>query len=136
MDAAAVEGLRLPAHAWLDGTPLNAIELLLGGKPDGTTVSQRLLPRAREFVGTVVPRSLSFIIGVVARMVEELELPAQQPGLSLQILQSLSACMRRGFDTFTKLEFANADRALIGRVEVHQAFAEVWKSILGEPDDL
>ncbi|MGQ0589819.1 MAG: DEAD/DEAH box helicase [Sphingosinicella sp.] len=135
LDVAAVEGLRLPAHAWLEGIPLNKIEVLLGGNPDGSAAA-RLLPRAREFVGTVVPRSLSFIVGVVARMVEELALINQQPSVSSEILQSLSACVRRGFDTPAKLEYANADRALIGRVEAHRAYADMITSLLDGFDDL
>ncbi|HEV7264133.1 MAG TPA: DEAD/DEAH box helicase [Falsiroseomonas sp.] len=136
IDAAAMEGLRKPAHAWLGGKPLNAIERLLGGDPTGKVATARLLPRAREFVGTVIPRSLSFIVGVVARLVEELALPDEQPTLSGSLMPGLSACVRRGFDHPAKLEYANANRSLIGRVEVHHAFADMMKSLLDDSDDL
>lgn len=135
IDAAAIEVLRLPSHAWLEGIPLNDIERMLGGNPDGSAAAQ-LLPRAREFVGTVVPRSLSFVLGVVARMVEELTVAEQQPDISSDVLQSLSACVRRGFDTSAKLELANADRTLIGRVETHRAYAEMIASLFDDLDDL
>ncbi len=81
VNAAAIEILRLPSHAWLEGKPLNEIERMMGGNPDGSTAAQ-LLPRAREFVGTVVPRSLSFALGVVARIAEELTVNSQQPDIS------------------------------------------------------
>lgn len=80
-----------------------------------------------------MPRSLSFVLGVVARMVEELAVTEQQPGISSDVLQSLSACVRRGLDTTAKLELANADRTLIGRVEIHRAYAEMIDSLF---DDL
>jgi hypothetical protein len=114
---------------------LNAIERLLGGDPNGKKATAQLLPRAREFVGTIIPRSLSFIVGAVARLVEELALPDQQPNLSGSLMPSLSACVRRGFDHPAKLEYANADRRLIGRVEVHRAYADMLKSLLDDFDD-
>lgn len=135
VDAGALEALRLPSHAWLGGVPLNDIERMLGGNPDGAAAAQ-MLPRAREFVGTVVPRSLSFVLGVVARMAEELAVAEQQLDISTDILQSLSACARRGFDTSAKLEYANADRTLIGRVEVHRAYAEMIAALFDDLDDL
>jgi hypothetical protein len=136
VDAQAIESLRLPVHAWLAGTPLNEIERLLGGDPENRRTGSHVLPRARELVGTVIPRSLSFIIGAVARLVEELGLTTQQPGLPVQLLESLSACVRRGFDNPSKLEFANRDRTIIGRVEVHRAYADLMKSIRDDFDDL
>ncbi|MGS1018093.1 DEAD/DEAH box helicase [Allosphingosinicella humi] len=135
IDSGALEALRSPSRAWLEGVPLNDIERMLGGNPDGN-VSAQMLPRAREFVGTVIPRSLSFVLGVVARMAEELAIAEQQLDLSTEILQSLSACARRGFDTSAKLEFANADRTLIGRVEVHRAYNEMMAILFDDLDDL
>lgn len=136
LDAATVEGLRLPVHAWTNGKPLNEIERLLGGDTQSTKEGANFLPRARELVGTVIPRSLSFLVGAIARLVEELEIVAKQPDISTQLLQSLAACVRRGFDNPSKIEFANADRALIGRVEIHVAYANVIRSIQDEFDDL
>lgn len=136
IDAAAVEGLRAASHAWIEGVPLNAIERLLGGDPDGKRTGAALLPRAREFVGTVVPRSLSFVVGVVARLVEELALPEQQRGLAGPLLPSLAACTRRGFSNPALLDFANSNRNLIGRVEVHRAYADMVRSAFDDLDDL
>ncbi len=136
LDDVAVEALRAPAKAWIEGTPLDAIERLLGGDPDSTRKKAFLLPRAREFAGTIVPRALSFIVSVVARLVEELDLPSKQLGLSEQLLNSLAACVRRGFDSSSKLEFANANRKLAGRVETHRAYARVMQEIADQFGDL
>lgn len=136
VDANAVEALKGAGRAWLEGMPLNEIETLLGGAPNGAKQTQRLLPRAREFVGTVIPRSLSFIAGVVARMVEELKLADQQPELERSVLRSLSGAVRRGFDTVAKLEYANANRSLAGRVEVHRAYKKALDDLIASFDDL
>ncbi len=122
LDASALEALKPAALAWLLGQPLNEVEALLGGMPNGTRATQRQLPRAREFVSAVIPRSLSFVIGVVARMVQELGLPGNQPDLDESMLRALSGAVRRGFDTVAKLEYANANRGLLGRVAVHLAY--------------
>lgn len=136
LDAEAVEALRGASRAWLEGTPLNEIERLLGGDPEGTTAALRILPRAREFVGSVVPRALAFIAGVVARLVEELALADAQPTIDEAVLKSLAASVRRGFDTVAKLEFANSERALVGRVEAHIAYHQRWAQLLDDLDDL
>jgi len=136
LDGNAVEALKGAARAWLEGKPLNEIERLLGGAPFGAKQTQRLLPRAREFVGTVVPRGLSFIASVVARLVEELQLIEQQPALDPSILGNLSGAIRRGFDTVAKLEYANTHRSLVGRVEVHRAYQKGIDELLARFDDL
>ena len=136
VDVSSIDGLKPAVTAWLAGKPLNQIERLLGGDPDSAIAAQVLLPRAREFAATVIPRALSFIIGVVARLVEELDLASRQPGLLPQLVQSLSACTRRGFDTPTKLEFANANRELIGRVEVHAAVSSIWDLLESEDGEV
>lgn len=133
LNKAAIEALREPLKAWIEGKPLNQIEQRLGGDP--STKSNAHLARAREIAGTVVPRGLSFIAGVVARMTEEIGLPSKQPGLSPQLLQNLGACVRRGFDVVAKLEFANANRELIGRVQAHKAYDEAIRSISEEFSD-
>lgn len=111
-------------------------ERLLGGDPDGTTAALRILPRAREFVGSVVPRALAFIAGVVARLVEELALTEAQPTIDEAVLKSLAASIRRGFDTPAKLELANSDRTLVGRVEAHIAYRQRWAQLLDDDYDL
>lgn len=136
LDDAAIEALRAPAKAWIEGLPLRDIERLLGGDPDSAKETQLLLPRAREFAGTIVPRALSFILSVVARLVEELDLPAKQLGITEHLLNSLAGCVRRGFDTPSKLEHANANRKLFGRVETHKDYAKVMQEIADMFSDL
>ena len=123
LTAGTMQALKPAARAWLEGRPLNEVERLLGGRPNGANASQRQLPRAREFVSTVVPRSLSFLAGVVARMAQELGL-AEDDDNDESVLRALSGAVRRGFDTVPKLEFANANRRLVGRVATHLAYDE------------
>lgn len=136
LEAAAVNGLREATKGWLRGVPLNVIEGQLGGAPHSTNPSLRILPRTRELVGTVIPRGLSFIAGVVARMAQELDLPEQQAELSEAMLASLSGAVRRGFDTVAKIEFANANRGLASRVAVHLAYQQSIDDLLAGLDDL
>jgi hypothetical protein len=123
LTAGTMQALKPAARAWLEGRPLNEVERLLGGTPNGATASQRQLPRAREFVSTVVPRSLAFLAGVVARMTQERGL-AEDGDNGEPVLRALSGAVRRGFDTVPKLEFANANRRLVGRVATHLAYDE------------
>ncbi len=136
LDAAAIEALKESMRGWLQGEPLNVIEGQLGGAPDSTNPLLRILPRARELVGSVIPRGLSFIAGVVARMTQELGLPEQQADLSETMLASLSGAVRRGFDTVAKMDFANANRALASRVAVHRAYQQSIDDLLAGMDDL
>jgi hypothetical protein len=121
LDGASVQSLQPAIEAWLTGVPLNAIERLLGGDPDGATKTQKMLPRTRAFVTTVIPRGLSFIVGIVSRMVEEMELEV----LDAAMIKSLSPAVRRGFNTLAKLEFASSRPELISRVEAHAAYAKL-----------
>lgn len=136
LNPAAMQALKPAARAWLEGRPLNEVEALLGGAPNGALATQRQLPRAREFVSTLVPRSLSFVAGVVARMVQELGLPDNQSELDESMLRALSGAVRRGFDTLAKLEYANANRGLLGRVAVHLAYNESQKNPFADFDAL
>lgn len=82
--------------------------------------------RARELIATFIPRGLSFVIGVVARMAEELDADKSQPPLELELLQSLSGAVRRGFDTVGKLQFANGHREILGRLQLHRLYEETY----------
>ena len=124
IDSSALSAILPGVSSWLEGKPINAIELALGGDPEGLSDSAKMCMRARELVSTFIPRGLAFVIGVVARMAEELNLPALQAGVETKLIQSLSAAVRKGFDSVDKLEFANSHREILGRVAAHLSFAE------------
>ncbi|MBO2945269.1 DEAD/DEAH box helicase [Paenibacillus sp. F411] len=111
-------------QGWISGRPLNEIERLLGGDPEGTTETAKMCPRARELVSTFIPRGLSFIMMIVIRMVEELDLFALQEDLDKSLMNSLSIAVRKGFDSVEKLEFANARKNIYGRVQLHILYVQ------------
>jgi hypothetical protein len=81
-----------------------------------------MCPRARELISTFIPRGLSFVMGVISRMVKELDLYSSQTDLDESMMQSLTAAVRRGFDTNAKLEYANAHKGILGRVQLHKLY--------------
>ena len=85
--------------AWLHGEPLDAIERILKGDPDAKAPTKAICPRARELASTFVVRGLSFIAGVVARMVMDMDLMSDDDPQASQVVQSLAAAVRRGFDS-------------------------------------
>lgn len=124
LDGSILSTLLPGIQGWISGKPLNEIERLLGGNPDGPTATAKLCPRARALVATFIPRGISFIMMVVSRMVEELELYALQDGLNKSLINSLSIAVRKGFDSIEKLEFANTDKNIHGRVQLHMLFGQ------------
>lgn len=122
--------------AWLHGEPLNAIERILKGDPDAKAPTKAICPRARELASTFVVRGLSFIAGVVARMVMDMDLTSDGDPEASQVVQSLAAAVRRGFDSPEKLAFANGHPQVLGRVELHRLYAaENSEDDLGFEDD-
>lgn len=119
----ALNGLIPGIVAWLSGMPLSAIETQLGGDPNGGE-TQRVCPRARDLVGTVIPRGLSFIVGIVAHVVEELDPFDGQEDLDRGLIESLGSAVRRGFDSVDKLSFATERKHLFGRVQAHLAWSQ------------
>ena len=132
----AVETLRPAVRAWLEGKPLVELERILGGDPDSSRPALCVLPRARELIATVIPRGLSFIVSLVGRMVQELDMAGEQEDLNMNVVQSLAPAVRRGFDDTGKLEFANSNRDLSSRVQVHMAYAKMIDSLASDFDDL
>ena len=116
---ALLPGLR----AWIQGSPLCEIEVLLGGEPNSTKAGERMCPRARDLVGTVIPRGLSFVIGLVSHVVEEVDPFEEQEELGEELVEALGAAVRKGFDTPEKLVFATENPTILSRVQVHQAWA-------------
>jgi len=112
-------------QAWIKGAPLAGIEEILGGEPHSETMTKKVCPRARSLASAVIPRGISFILGIVSHVVKDVDPFEQQEGLNKQLIECLSSAVRRGFDTPEKLFFANDDRAIIGRVQAHILWAAV-----------
>lgn len=110
--------------AWISGLPINEMERQLGGQPDSKSETAKMCPRSRDLIATFIPRGLAFVMGVVSRMVIELDLCNKQEDLSEDLVKSLSAAVRRGFDTVPKLDYANKHKDVTGRVLLHKNFAQ------------
>ena len=123
VDAGILDELRPAITAWVKGKTIAEIETVLGGKPHGSSRNERVCPRSRELIGTVIPRALSFIFSIVSYTVLELELFEEQEELSRELIEGLSPAVRLGFDDVEKLKFATGDPKLLGRVQAHRAWA-------------
>lgn len=110
--------------AWIEGENMRSIELVLGGEPDHHTPTKCACPRARELAGTIVPRAISFVLSLVARVVSEVIGPEEPPELDRQLLEFLGTIVRRGYDSPDMLFHAMDNKHLLGRVQVHAA----WKT--------
>jgi DEAD/DEAH box helicase len=124
LNAAVLDILVPGVKGWIMGKPLNEMEIDLGGDPNGKSETAKMCARSRELIATFLPRGLSFIMGVISRMAEELDVASSQDDLDESVLKSLTAAVRRGFDTVGKLEFANARREILGRVQLHKLYDE------------
>jgi len=120
-------------RAWITGQPLRQIEIELGGDPDSiNSRTKRLCPRARDLVGTVIPRGLSFTLGLISKVAKDLDPFASQPTLSQQVIEALSAAIRKGYDTPEKLFHASQHKSILSRVQMHEAFANRATIIFGQ----
>ncbi|RWL47624.1 MAG: DEAD/DEAH box helicase [Mesorhizobium sp.] len=135
VNGAVLDELAPGIKGWIQGKPLNEIERALGGNPDGKSKTAKMCPRARELIATFIPRGLSFIIGVVSRMAEELGVASRQGDLDEAMLKGLSAAVRRGFDTLEKLEYANNNKRIVGRVKLHRLYSERLDILSFDLDD-
>lgn len=124
LNSAVLDELAPGISGWIAGKTLKEIETSLGGNPEGSSDTAKMCPRARELIATVIPRGLSFTIGVVARMVEELDLSSGQDDLDDAVPKGLAAAVRRGFDTISKVEFANMHKDVLSRVQLHRLYDE------------
>lgn len=111
-------------NSWISGMPIRDVELSLGGEPDSNSQTKKSCPRVRELVGSVLPRGLSFIMGLITRVVTEVDPYDTQENLSADVVDSLSAAIRLGYDTPEKLNFSFANPAILSRVGVHQAYSQ------------
>ena len=112
--------------AWLSGETLREIERALGGNPK----SQIQCPRARRLVTGIVPLGLTFVAGLVAKTALEIPEVADGGATRRIVIDTLPTAVRRGFDTPSKLAFAEVRKGPLSRVQFHQAFsAEVGEEI-------
>lgn len=110
--------------SWISGRPLKEVELALGGSPDSNTQTKKSCPRVRELVSSVLPRGLSFIMGLITRVVTEVNPYDAQEDLSSDVVDSLSAALRLGYDTPEKLSFSFSNPGILSRVGAHQAYLQ------------
>jgi hypothetical protein len=111
----------LPALlAWIQGKPLCVIEKMLGGDPDSSSQVKRICPRARELIGSVIPRGFSFIMGLVSHVVEDIDPFDEQEELSRQLVECLGPAVRKGYDSAEKVIFATENPGILSRVQAHQ----------------
>jgi superfamily II DNA/RNA helicase len=106
--------------AWISGEPLCNIEKKLGGNPDFGSDTNRTCPRARDLVGSVIPRGLSFIMGLVSQIVEDVDPFDEQEELSREVVECLGTAVRKGFDNPQKLTFAMQNANILSRVVIHR----------------
>ena len=123
--AEAIDDLIPGIVAWLAGAPLCDIERALDGAPDSNAVTHQVCPRARELVSSIIPRGLSFIMGLVTRIVEEVNPYDAQENLTANLVGALSAAVRLGYDSPEKLSFAFANPSILSRVGVHQKYSQL-----------
>jgi hypothetical protein len=110
--------------AWIAGKPLAAIEKELGGDPDAGSLSKQVCPRARELVGSVIPRGFSFVMGLVSHVIKEADPFDAQQDLSRQLVECLGTAVRKGYDAPEKVSFAGSNPAVLSRVRMHELWAE------------
>jgi len=109
---------------WINGRPLAAIEKELGGDPAAGSLAKQVCPRARELVGSVLPRGFSFIMGLVSHVVEQVDPFDTQDTLSRYLVECLGTAVRKGYDLPEKVAFAGDHPAVLSRVRMHELWAE------------
>lgn len=127
LDSPALMALLPGIQGWINGIPLNDMERSLGGDPEGETLTLRVCPRARALISTFIPRGFSFILMLVSRMVEELNLYDAQESLDKSIVNNLSIAVRKGYNSTEKLEFSNGRKHIQGRVHIHKLYDQATK---------
>ena len=118
----AIDDLKPGIISWISGQPLNQVDRALGGDPDSNNATAKACPRARELVSSVLPRGLSFIMGLITRVVTEIDPYESQEDLSADVVEALSSSVRLGYDTPEKLSFCFANQDILSRVGMHQQF--------------
>lgn len=119
-------------RGWITGLPIRQIEIDLGGDPNNlTSRTKRLCPRARDLIGTIIPRGLSFTLGLISKIVKDLDPFEAQPTVDQALVEALSATVRKGYDTPDKLFYASQHKSILSRVEMHEKYANRSKEMFG-----
>jgi len=122
--------------AWINGDNLRSIELILGGEPDHHTPTKYVCPRAREIAGTIVPRAVSFILSLVARVASDAIGSEDSADVDQQLIEFLGTIVRRGYSSPDMMFYAMDHKHLLGRVQVHAAWKTRFDGLFDDLDDL
>ncbi len=109
--------------AWVKGETVQSIEWILGGKPIGGSPTETACPRSRQLIANVIPRGMSFTLGVVAHVLGESMQDHDRDDIDWQLIECMGTLLRKGFISPEMLFFAADRKNLLGRVQVHKAFA-------------
>lgn len=120
LTSAAIQRLAPGIIAWIEGRPLRAIEVALGGDP--TQTKHRMCPHARSLVTNILPLGFSFIMGLVARTIGE-TCSERKAIVPQAVIDCMATAVRRGYDTPEKVAYAEIRKGILSRVEVHLTFA-------------
>jgi hypothetical protein len=119
-----LDRIELGVRGWLQGHTVRDIEVTLGGNPDSILKSEIVCPRARELIGTVVPRGIAYVVTLVVMTLGTIEGAALE-GSAGDVVKSLAFAVRKGLDSPQKVRFALKNQAILSRVQLHNAFARV-----------
>lgn len=118
----ALEQLRLGLHAWTSGETIAAIESVLGGDDEKCK-------RARSLVNNLVPRALTYIAGLVARVASESELWPLAARESRVTGECFAAAIRKGSDSPYHLAYTEVAGPFSSRVQSHIEFDQLEEGL-------
>jgi hypothetical protein len=87
-----------------------------------------MCPKARDLVSNVIPRGISFIVGLIAHVVTQLDPFDVQEDLDRQVVECLSSCVRKGFNSVEKFHFAAERDEIFSRVQAHREWLRVGEA--------
>ncbi len=108
--------LRILAATLSEGIELLAARMMSAPVPDATP---KRFANAQEAFYKVISLTTNLNSDLTDMLVV-----SSQGDLSQSLLKGLSAAVRRGFDTVQKLEFANTQKGVLGRVQMHKLYQE------------
>ncbi|CAK7033144.1 MAG: hypothetical protein DESF_01395 [Desulfovibrio sp.] len=123
LSAEGLARIRPGVHGWISGKPIVEIERLLR-QQSGKSDDLGMCLDARELVNNVIPRGLTFSIGILSQVIKKLDPFDAQPSLEMKVVESLSSALRLGYDTPEKLTHSAAFRKELSRVQIHRQWQE------------